>query len=456
MLIFSRFTSGTRIDHRRGRSSRPRVERLEARLALATYFVATSGNNANPGTLALPFATVQRGLNAATSPGDTVEVRGGTYHEKVTLRYSGSASGGPITLEAYPGEFPILDGQGVGSSDVGYGNDMVQMNDVSYVAVTGFEIINDLGLTNVDDGSGVRITGAGTNIVISHNTIHAILGTGGAMGITVYGSSLSAPLSDVTIDDNLIDDCTPGQSEALTLNGNVANFAVTGNTIHDVNNIGIDMIGGEYSIFGLPGPRTGLPVARDGICADNTVYHASSGSPVEDPAGGIYVDGGQSITVADNRSFQNDFGIEIGAENRGYVASGIVVENNLLYANKNSGLAFGGYQKSVGRVQDCDFINNTLSGDDTRNTGDGELLIQWASNNVVTNNNISARAEGVLIGSFVAGSNVDNTLNHNIYTTPAGARNPPFNWNGKTYASFAAYESATHEDAESYFNPEDR
>ena len=47
--------------------------------ALATeYYVATTGSDSNPGTLAAPFATLQKGADTAVA-GDTVWIRGGTY-----------------------------------------------------------------------------------------------------------------------------------------------------------------------------------------------------------------------------------------------------------------------------------------------------------------------------------------------------------------------------------------
>src|SRR5687767_3088590 len=44
----------------------------------ADYYVATTGNDSNPGTMTQPFATLQR-AHTAVSAGDTVFIRGGTY-----------------------------------------------------------------------------------------------------------------------------------------------------------------------------------------------------------------------------------------------------------------------------------------------------------------------------------------------------------------------------------------
>jgi len=44
----------------------------------ATYYVSPSGSNSNPGTLAAPFATLQKAHDVAVA-GDTIWVRGGTY-----------------------------------------------------------------------------------------------------------------------------------------------------------------------------------------------------------------------------------------------------------------------------------------------------------------------------------------------------------------------------------------
>jgi hypothetical protein len=74
---------------------------LSQGLSAATYFVAKTGSNSNPGTLASPFLTVQKGVNTAQA-GDTVLVGAGTYTENVSSARSGTV-GSRITI----------DGQGV-------------------------------------------------------------------------------------------------------------------------------------------------------------------------------------------------------------------------------------------------------------------------------------------------------------------------------------------------------
>jgi hypothetical protein len=163
------------------------------------------------------------------------------------------------------------------------------------------------------------------------------------------------------------------------------------------------------------------------------------------------VDGGQNIANTDNISYQNDMGLEVGAENHGYVASGIVVADNVLYNNTQGGIVFGGYAAGRGRVQNCSFISNTIYNSDTGSTGQGQLMIQFASNNLVANNIFVASANDVLIGSSGRASNVNNTLDHNLYFARDGAGKAKFRWNGQTFSSYSAYERATGEDAHSPF-----
>jgi len=75
----------------------------------ADYYVATTGSDGNPGTLAQPFATMQKAVNMA-SAGSTVYVRGGSYHEVVSLSGKQGSSGNPITIKPYQNEIVTMDG----------------------------------------------------------------------------------------------------------------------------------------------------------------------------------------------------------------------------------------------------------------------------------------------------------------------------------------------------------
>jgi Tol biopolymer transport system component len=461
------FSSARRFAVSRRPSFRPQLEDLEGRQLLSTFYVAPTGSDANDGlSLATPFKTIQHGLNAAAMPGDTVLVRGGSYHEQLTLSHSGSPQN-PITLAAYNGEHPVVTGTGV-ASQVLFGNSVVavvKMVNVSYVKLIGFELAHDNGVASQTDAYGVFVQGSGSDVEIRHNTIHDItglvikdgqdnVGYGGA-GIQVYGSSRTKPYDGVVIDHNTIYNCQPGDSETetLTVNGNITNFQITNNLIHDNNNIGIDMIGGEADVFNLNDGTLGLPVARNGVCSNNIVYkiHANYGGGY---AGGIYVDGGQNITITHNISYQNDMGLEVGAENHGYVASGVVAENNLFYNNRQGGLVFGGYDWTRGRVKNCTFINNTIYNSDTSNSGQGQLQINYASNNLVANNIFVASANNVLISSPYPSSNINNTLNNNLYYASGGQANSQFSWNGVGVSNpltFNKYKQVSGDDANSPF-----
>src|SRR5687767_6350093 len=95
------------------RSTTRRVtsESLEQRVLLSSFYVSTQGNDANTGTLAAPFRSIQRAANFA-GPGDTVFIRGGTYRETVRPAHSGS-SGAPVVFRPYNNETVTVSGADV-------------------------------------------------------------------------------------------------------------------------------------------------------------------------------------------------------------------------------------------------------------------------------------------------------------------------------------------------------
>lgn len=74
---------------------------LPSFLNASTYYVATNGSNANPGSSGSPWLTIGKGLSNAVA-GDTVVVRAGVYNEFLTNSVSGTA-GNPITFQGERG-----------------------------------------------------------------------------------------------------------------------------------------------------------------------------------------------------------------------------------------------------------------------------------------------------------------------------------------------------------------
>jgi hypothetical protein len=120
----------------------------------ATYYVATTGNDSNPGTQAQPFRTIARGI-AATADGDTVSVADGTYNEhdldfgtkNLTLRsQSGNSSACFLDCQEQGPGIKITGGQ-------------------TAATVTGITIRN--GRTSID-GTGAAISISYSSATISN------------------------------------------------------------------------------------------------------------------------------------------------------------------------------------------------------------------------------------------------------------------------------------------------
>ncbi|HEY2411163.1 MAG TPA: right-handed parallel beta-helix repeat-containing protein [Pirellulaceae bacterium] len=77
-----------------------------------TYYVGVGGSDSNPGTQALPFATIQHGLGLA-QPGDAVDLLSGTYRDQYASFVRSGTTAAPITLEAAPGASVTIKGSDI-------------------------------------------------------------------------------------------------------------------------------------------------------------------------------------------------------------------------------------------------------------------------------------------------------------------------------------------------------
>jgi parallel beta-helix repeat protein len=179
----------------------------------AIYYVdAVNGSNANPGTEARPWASIQKAHDTMAA-GQTVLVRKGTYvrtnnYTVVQINRSGLA-GAPITYRNYPGEHPLI------KTTKGVNNHGMEVRDAAWIVIDGFEVQghvkeisyeeakaqNDLALayskmtppkfiTAIVDSNGISLTGKTLNkthhIVVRNNVVHDVPGAGIAGGLTDY------------------------------------------------------------------------------------------------------------------------------------------------------------------------------------------------------------------------------------------------------------------------------
>ncbi|MFK7895290.1 MAG: right-handed parallel beta-helix repeat-containing protein [Myxococcota bacterium] len=422
-------------------------------ILIASLLLVAEARVGHAATLLVPggFATIQSALNTA-APGDTIEVATGVYNERIAFPSSGTA-GNPIVLTAGPGQSPVIDGTGLSVSGL---TGLVEMIDRSYVQIVGFEIRNYAASSGNDFPAGIWLRGQSESVEIRANEVHAIENNGcgdcGAHGIGVYGTTASGSINNVLIEGNTVRDCVLGWSEALVLNGNVENFIVSNNTVHDNNNIGIDMIGFEGECVGCPDD---LDQARDGVVADNLVYNIDSfGNPAygtDRSADGIYVDGGTRIVIERNIVHHANIGIEIASEHAGKATSEITVRNNFVYASNTTGFAMGGYDTNRGSTEDCVVAHNTFYENDTDSTGSGEMLIQFDTlNNIVSNNIFHATSENVFITNAFT-QNSGDVIDYNIYYGAPGAATSAWIWQDNYMEGFASWQAASMQDANSQF-----
>jgi Right handed beta helix region len=309
----------------------------------------------------------------------------------------------------------------------------------NYVRIVGFDIRDNL---KVSDGSGIRITESADHIELRNNRIHNITGFN-AMGITVYGTEPTRGISNLVIDGNEVYRCQPALSEVVSVNGNVHDFAVTNNYVHDNNNIGIDFIGGEGRC-----PDPAVDMARDGVCSGNRVTKNRFRGTAR-MAAGIFVDGGQNITVERNTAWRNDVGIGVGCVHAGHVATNITVRDNFVYGNTRAGLSLGGADTTEGRVQNCRLANNTLYHNGKASLLGSEILVRWGTDNVIENN-VASGNRGAALLDAQAGS-VNNASNYNLFFSPDGPNKSRFTWSGQAYTGMGTFRAATAQEVGSIF-----
>ena len=154
------------------------------------FYVSPSGRSNGTGSLSNPW-DLKTALSQPSSvrPGDTIWLRGGTYHGSF-ISYLTGAAGAPITVRQYPGERATIDGQG--STD----NTLVILN--PWTTIWGFEVMNsDPNRPAIQNSRVTGIEILGSNVKVINMIVHDC-----GMGIAAWTQSQNSEIAGCIVYDN--------------------------------------------------------------------------------------------------------------------------------------------------------------------------------------------------------------------------------------------------------------
>jgi len=289
-----------------------------------TFYVSTIGNDANPGSISLPWKTLTKAASTLKA-GQTAYVRAGTYSEFVKMSYSGT-TGNYITLMAYPGDKPVVEGFGLGAYI------LMDLNYNSYIKISGIRFQNGT--------IGIGRNGQ-SNIIIENNELFNFTNP----GISLDFCSIGIVKGNVT--DNV---CSSSWGECITFSQceyiDIINNEVRNGSANTLGGEGIDVKSSKHmrvygnSIHDLT--KIGLYIdAYDGLNYDidvfnNKVYNCASGIGISSEERNAV----EKISVYNNVVYDcTSYGVGIinwptHRDGALYPINNIIIENNTLTVSK--------------------------------------------------------------------------------------------------------------------------
>ena len=331
----------------------------------AEYYVSPTGSDSAAGTMAAPWATLQKGVNTAVA-GDTVWIRGGTYRVTtpatssggINFNKSGTSDTNRIKYWAYPGEIPVFDFSGLVISTSGYTNGFSVSG--SWLHFKGLEVANVP--MNMYSNNGISVNNASNDIFELLN-LHHHNGTGIFIGNGMGGHLVLNTDSHDNYDPN------SNQGNGQNADGFGVHYQTAGaRTIirgcrawwnsddgydlinHDVS-VTVEYswaMGNGYANYGTTNPPDGNGTGFKMGSSDRMVRHLVQGNVSwKNKANGFYANhssGGN--TWYNNTSFQNGTQYNMlasppGEPNTTITLTGAlahIMRNNIGFPNRNSNM----------------------------------------------------------------------------------------------------------------------
>jgi methionine-rich copper-binding protein CopC len=382
-----------------------RVEPLEQRVVLSTYWVSPSGNDSNSGSSTSPYATLQHAM-MSLQPGDTLDVKSGSYTGFIVGWDTQPASSGdpygtingtagnPITIQADPSA-------AAGSVVINNKDNKTQFGidlepGCNYVTISGITVDGSSG--NIagypNHGGGIKV--CGNNSVVQNCTVTNI---GYGFGI-ITDQANNVLLKGNTI-SNIHGQGNANYGHGIYIADNTVGAVLDGNIIHNCDYIGIHVNGDLGDSGGPPG------LVQNATIKNNVIY--------DNGQNGINADGLQSSTI----------------------------ENNLIYNYANYGICL--YQIDAGAGSKNNIIvNNTIYSGTSTGTGGSIRILDASTGNTILNNILLDGSN--IVYRISADSQSGTVSNYNIVPNGAQIQSEDTGQN----ESFSQWQSSTGQDHNSF------
>ncbi|MBN2388589.1 MAG: right-handed parallel beta-helix repeat-containing protein [Anaerolineales bacterium] len=343
--------------------------------ASAVYYVSPNGDDANPGSEALPWRTIQKAAEML-APGETVLIIAGTYSERVIPQRSGTAEGF-ITYAAYPGHTVIIAGTDVEIPEWG---GLFEISNQAYIRVSGLTIIN----AQANPHNPGLLVEHSSQIIVANNTIRSTNDS----GIAIWASA------QVIVEHNDVGQaCLADWNESISIGGSTA-FEVRYNHVHDSQKEGIAI----------------KDDSSNGLVYGNEVWSVHSV--------GIYIDGWDKSThdVAVFANLVHDIqgnGFALASEQGGLLEN-IYVYNNIAYDNQWTGLHVTTCCSDSHPMRNLQILNNTFVENGRDPWGGGILLENPQAVEVLIRNNLCSQNLSFQIAVSTSVPAANFIVDHNL------------------------------------------
>jgi hypothetical protein len=315
----------------------------------ATYHVATTGSNSNPGTEKHPWKTVAHAV-ATMVAGDTTYVRSGIYKEGIIrFRKSGTQSA-PIKLLNAPGESPIVDCIDASKFHrILLEHPSGPLNPIGWVTIEGFEIRNCY--------NGIKVI-SGHDLTIRRNWIHH-----NSPGSGILGNGTSVLIDRNIINHNAdIEGCIAGTSpcnpggHGVYFNG--TGIVITNNIIYDNMTFGVQLNGSTASSTYKPHvhPSPEYALSKNWVIANNTFAYSWRGAGVV-----VWGFSCNNARIENNIFYENAVINSMATQGIHFTSTtctGVTIRNNLFYASRGGTRAFGsGAKEGINYSQSGNIVN---------------------------------------------------------------------------------------------------